>query len=963
VSGAFVIEGVFNNNPKTCQLWSNEKCDLEIVQEKCKFSCDLCGGDGGSPTSAPITAAPTPPPVSSVCEDVSGTFVIEGFFNDNPKTCQQWAKKRCGLEIVKEKCKVSCDMCGDGGSPTSAPITAAPIQTDTSAPSPAPVPCEDKMTNKFTVPNKNGKKNCKKWTQKFCKEKSGTVAENCQKSCGLCVSKTSAPTPTPCEDSTVSFPFKNGNKKCPFNKSAAKIKQLCRKFVTYRDYCPKLCGECTDGPQPTPKPSTRAPTVTPSSSPSVSPTRSPTVSPTANPSETPSSSPSVSPTRSPTVSPTANPSETPTVAPTEPQCNLVGKLWFPEEPESNTFRIERLFVTKAGRTSICSDQKDTTWGCTAKGDAEIYQNKNEEWKKKRSITTLSDAFGGNYKFTVQHIFDDREKDFEINAIPVLTITVNGVDVAEYNVNGNKKQLSHDADGYANSAFKDHTFVNVSCDDACVCTPVKSMPICPVRVEVRMPKIDPIGTPNYGYHRETMSVNLNGSDESCSPVSTNTKWCTHEGKAEFYRPADDYYYDYDSISTTESIVIPEALGKSFDFTIKHIYDDYETYYSNDHTLNGDIVTFVDGKKKVFKRDIDKDTHIYDDEIKDWVPNPEYDTAIFLQLVCDDGCDCTIEEVVNTSGCQLTAKLKFPNFENMVGDSVEQDGYYGYHNDFISIQKQGEEEECYYGYSPKWDCSREGDAKFWFPNRESFTKHTEQASIADGSNSHHRFSVNHYYDEYYGEKNFPKDQMKQGVMQLTVNNKETKSFSHPYNEVEPRFDDGTINPAYKGKTYVDVTCDSECECDIVEHIPGVCEVDAVLAFPPIPDGEDYYGYHESGVYVSKKGEEEACGFYYPLVSWGCSSTGQAFNSAYDDDTYKDSGAQEVNIVDATNSRYTFHMRHYYSELLSKSDDHKIAELDVKVNGASIGKFKRPDADFDGTIKVNLACDKDCNCAATV
>jgi len=297
------------------------------------------------------------------------------------------------------------------------------------------------------------------------------------------------------------------------------------------------------------------------------------------------------------------------------------------------------------------------------------------------------------------------------------------------------------------------------------------------------------------------------------------------------------------------VIPEALGKSFDFNIEHIYDDYETYYPNDHTLNGDIVTFVGGKEKVFKRDIDKDTHIYDDEEGAWIPNPEYDNEILLQLVCDDGCDCTIEEV-NNSGCQITAKLKFPNFENMVGDPVKQDGYYGYHNDFISIQKDGEEDECYYGYGTKWGCSDEGDAQFWFPDRENFTKHTEQASIADGSSSHYRFSVNHYYDKYYGENNFPKDQRKQGVMQLTVNNMEMKPFSHPDNEVEPRFDDGTINPDYKGKTYVDVKCDSECECDIVEHVPGVCEIDAVLAFPPIPDGSDYYGYHQPCVRIKER-----------------------------------------------------------------------------------------------------------------
>ena len=167
------------------------------------------------------------------------------------------------------------------------------------------------------------------------------------------------------------------------------------------------------------------------------------------------------------------------------------------------FLFKRLFVTKYNRGQICSDQKDTAWGCTLEGDAEIYQNEDEEWKKKRAIATVSEAFGGNYKFTIQHIFDDREAGFDINAVPKISITVNGVDIVEYNVNGNKKQLSHDANDYANSEFKDHTFVDVSCNDACVCTPVKSMPTCPVRAEIRMPKIDPEpDTTNYGYHRET-----------------------------------------------------------------------------------------------------------------------------------------------------------------------------------------------------------------------------------------------------------------------------------------------------------------------------------------------------------------------------------------------------------------------------------------------------------------------------
>ena len=86
-------------------------------------------------------------------------------------------------------------------------------------------------------------------------------------------------------------------------------------------------------------------------------------------------------------------------------------------------------------------------------------------------------------------------------------------------------------------------------------------------------------------------------------------CTHEGHAEFYRPSEDYYDLYESISTDESIVIPEVKGGSFEFKIEHIYDIYETYYPNDHTLNGDVVFFVGNKQSAFKRKSNEDTHYY------------------------------------------------------------------------------------------------------------------------------------------------------------------------------------------------------------------------------------------------------------------------------------------------------------------------------------------------------------------
>ena len=84
------------------------------------------------------------------------------------------------------------------------------------------------------------------------------------------------------------------------------------------------------------------------------------------------------------------------------------------------------------------------------------------------------------------------------------------------------------------------------------------------------------------------------------------------------------------------------------------------------------------------------------------------------------------------------------------------------------------------------------------------------------------------------------MKQATMLLSLNNGEPIAYKHPDNVVEARFDDGEINPEYKGTSYVDVICDKDCNCDFEEHVPGICEIEAVLEYPVFPDDSDYYGY---------------------------------------------------------------------------------------------------------------------------
>ena len=155
------------------------------------------------------------------------------------------------------------------------------------------------------------------------------------------------------------------------------------------------------------------------------------------------------------------------------------------------------------RNHICSDETTSTaWGCTLKGKAMILKNDEGDWTERKAKATVTDAFGVEFKFAVQHKFDDKEKDFTINGVPKLTLTANGVGIGTFTVNKNKNKQTHDSNGYVTNNYEHNQFVTVSCNDSCACTANKSTPVCPLRAEIRMPKINPDPkTEAVGYHRE------------------------------------------------------------------------------------------------------------------------------------------------------------------------------------------------------------------------------------------------------------------------------------------------------------------------------------------------------------------------------------------------------------------------------------------------------------------------------
>ena len=123
---------------------------------------------------------------------------------------------------------------------------------------------------------------------------------------------------------------------------------------------------------------------------------------------------------------------------------------------------------------MCSDEKtNTSWGCTLKGKATIFKNDGEEWTERKAEATVTDALGGEFKFAVQHEFDDKEKDFITNGVPKLRLTANGVSVGTFTVNKNDSEQTHDSNGYMNKNYKHNQFVTVNCDDSCSCTAAES----------------------------------------------------------------------------------------------------------------------------------------------------------------------------------------------------------------------------------------------------------------------------------------------------------------------------------------------------------------------------------------------------------------------------------------------------------------------------------------------------------
>lgn len=156
-------------------------------------------------------------------------------------------------------------------------------------------------------------------------------------------------------------------------------------------------------------------------------------------------------------------------------------------------------------------------------------------------------------------------------------------------------------------------------------------------------------------------------ETCSRSSPLLKWCDHEGEGLFYYfPAEANSFDD---STTESVSITDAKNGKYELKMTHIFNEYyEKYYQTDHLIVPEVYVWANGKLlDTFSQDANanQDTHLGDGGV-----NPEFDDSYYIDVDCDEDCDCRVT-MVQDKICEISVNLMFPTEVNA--------NYYGYHND--------------------------------------------------------------------------------------------------------------------------------------------------------------------------------------------------------------------------------------------------------------------------------------------
>jgi hypothetical protein len=325
-------------------------------------------------------------------------------------------------------------------------------------------------------------------------------------------------------------------------------------------------------------------------------------------------------------------------------------------------------------------------------------------------------------------------------------------------------------------------------------------------------------PYYGYHNDYLIVSRPGSDGFCDYENQHTSWgCTHKGDARIFNGKNSTTYDKSEIETAEVFDVSDS---EHTLTLKHYFNNVaENYYNLDYKMTAELNVFVNGNKLgTYSHDVvdDVDTHI-ENGSGDMVPNPEYKGNLNVKLSCDESCNCQVQEENLT--CELYGVLEFPTKQ----EAANQDpAVFGYHNDFVSVTKEGESSSCdYYNKYADWGCMHTGDAVFlsYYDYDDAYYNYNENEKfqIYHAEDSTHVITVDHYFDSR--EQYYDYDHTLAGTLKMYLNGIFVGEYKHAKNTNIDSWtsnnDDGEPNDSYKGSYTLTATCDSSCACTFVKE----------------------------------------------------------------------------------------------------------------------------------------------------
>lgn len=333
-----------------------------------------------------------------------------------------------------------------------------------------------------------------------------------------------------------------------------------------------------------------------------------------------------------------------------------------------------------------------------------------------------------------------------------------------------------------------------------------------------------------------------SEAVCASFNGETEWgCTHEGEAfvEFDRAQVGNFQA--SARDEENVRISNAAGNSYRVQVRHNFSDKEADQgpvSFKTDIRSRLVVKVNGKRKKAyrpRKNLGVSTHIieedfpimhdampgmdeipsdmgsslpgqprefppdeiplpggdddgiveeYDPDLSGYI-NPEYKGSYFVNIDCDNDCDCRIKR--QRSKCEVTAKLlpgalSFNRKEKLV------------------VHKEGTGQSCSKDNPETWDCSHFGDAKVsevMITDYIIVGKQAEAVKVADASSSMHSFTVEREETEY--------------------------DDGHPFDLYifTPKKRFGPLSLVEAGATYSvkswGLSCDQYCNCDRPFELP--------------------------------------------------------------------------------------------------------------------------------------------------